>query len=126
MTPDQLQRLRELADEPMLPLTTDRDVILAAVQAIKKLFPCRDFRPDHNGECLNCDEWADAHDLTPSDPATLHKALEDVGRKMGVEQLVADLVDNPNKLCSTCGHPAKNHTLGRCRKKKCGCGGWRG
>lgn len=22
---------------------------------------CRDFRPDHNGECLNCDEWFDAH-----------------------------------------------------------------
>jgi hypothetical protein len=24
---------------------------------------CLDFKPDHNGECLNCDEWADAHDL---------------------------------------------------------------
>lgn len=24
---------------------------------------CKDFRPDHNGECLNCDEWADAHDI---------------------------------------------------------------
>jgi len=23
---------------------------------------CTEFRPDHNGECLNCDEWADAHD----------------------------------------------------------------
>lgn len=23
--------------------------------------PCRDYRPDHNGECLNCDDWADAH-----------------------------------------------------------------
>lgn len=23
---------------------------------------CRNFQPDHNGECLNCDEWADAHD----------------------------------------------------------------
>jgi len=22
---------------------------------------CDNFRPDHNGECLNCDEWADAH-----------------------------------------------------------------
>jgi len=22
---------------------------------------CTDFRPDHNGECLNCDDWADAH-----------------------------------------------------------------
>jgi hypothetical protein len=26
---------------------------------------CHDFRPDHNGECLNCDEWADAHDDPP-------------------------------------------------------------
>lgn len=25
---------------------------------------CRAFRPDHNGECLNCDEWYDAHFVT--------------------------------------------------------------
>lgn len=25
--------------------------------------PCLDYRPDHNGECLNCDEWADVHPL---------------------------------------------------------------
>jgi len=23
--------------------------------------PCPMFRPDHNGECLNCDEWALSH-----------------------------------------------------------------
>lgn len=23
---------------------------------------CPEFRPDHNGECLNCDAWYDAHD----------------------------------------------------------------
>jgi hypothetical protein len=23
--------------------------------------PCPVYRPDHNGECLLCDEWADAH-----------------------------------------------------------------
>ncbi len=22
---------------------------------------CRDFRPDHNGDCLNCDEWIGEH-----------------------------------------------------------------
>ena len=22
---------------------------------------CRDYRPDHNGECLNCDEWYGEH-----------------------------------------------------------------
>lgn len=25
--------------------------------------PCLDYRPDHNGECLNCDEWADQHPI---------------------------------------------------------------
>jgi hypothetical protein len=25
---------------------------------------CGEYRPDHNGECLNCDEWADAHGPT--------------------------------------------------------------
>jgi hypothetical protein len=24
---------------------------------------CTEYRPDHNGECLNCDEWLDAHSL---------------------------------------------------------------
>jgi len=28
---------------------------------IAKLNVCADYRPDHNGECLNCDEPADAH-----------------------------------------------------------------
>lgn len=28
---------------------------------------CYRFRPDHNGECLNCDEWYDAHPQ-PLDP----------------------------------------------------------
>ena len=23
--------------------------------------PCSAFRPDHNGECSNCDDWMDAH-----------------------------------------------------------------
>lgn len=23
--------------------------------------PCTEFWPDHNGECLHCDEWLDAH-----------------------------------------------------------------
>jgi hypothetical protein len=23
--------------------------------------PCKDYRPDHNGECLNCDEPASEH-----------------------------------------------------------------
>lgn len=24
---------------------------------------CKEYRPDHNGECLNCDEAADAHEF---------------------------------------------------------------
>jgi len=33
---------------------------------------CDDYRPDHNGECLNCDEPADAHHapVDGSRPAT--------------------------------------------------------
>lgn len=26
---------------------------------------CKDYKPDHNGECLNCDEPADAHEIKP-------------------------------------------------------------
>jgi transcriptional regulator with XRE-family HTH domain len=33
--------------------------VIAEYLALKKACPV--FRPDHNGECLNCDEWADAH-----------------------------------------------------------------
>lgn len=27
------------------------------------------YRPDHNGECLHCDEWLDAHEPTGECPA---------------------------------------------------------
>ncbi len=30
----------------------------------------------------------------------------------------------PDDLCTTCEHPRKNHTSGRCRKHGCGCGGF--
>ena len=40
--------------------------------------PCPIFRPDHNGECLLCDEWADAH--TPEAVALGERLAEsDVG-----------------------------------------------
>lgn len=32
-----------------------------AVRQGKRGVACPEFRPDHNGECLNCDEWMDAH-----------------------------------------------------------------
>lgn len=35
-----------------------RDELDALLDAAR----CREYRPDHNGECLNCDEWCDAHD----------------------------------------------------------------
>ena len=34
----------------------------------KEHISCPEFRPDHNGECLNCDDWADAHDGTIAAP----------------------------------------------------------
>lgn len=41
------------------------------------------FRPDHNGECLHCDEWGDAHGPhgeCPTDPA---QAAENVRANAG-------------------------------------------
>jgi len=32
---------------------------------------CYMFKPDHNGECLTCDEWYDAHPQ-PLDPVLQH------------------------------------------------------
>jgi hypothetical protein len=85
------------------------------------------YRPDHNGECLHCDEPLDAH-ICPTKPkpvaAQATQTPEELARDLSA--LVDALVNNPGALCMTCEHPARNHTLGRCRKKKCGCGGWRG
>lgn len=39
---------------PQPPATTARE-------ALSRALACPEFRPDHNGECLNCDEPADAH-----------------------------------------------------------------
>lgn len=38
---------------------------------------CTDFKPDHNGECLNCDDWADAHE-----PSTV-PLLQQIGWQPG-------------------------------------------
>jgi hypothetical protein len=35
---------------------------------------CTNFRPDHNGECLNCNGWADDHDV-PREPGTRRDAF---------------------------------------------------
>lgn len=64
--------------------------------------PCPVFRPDHNGECLNCDEWADAHtpDATERgqllamardwlDPAVVRDAPERVPHV--IAQLIAEI-----------------------------------
>ena len=39
---------------------------------------CPEYRPDHNGECLNCDEWADAHGggIDGADLYAAYKLLE--------------------------------------------------
>lgn len=31
------------------------------VTSVEEGSACAAFHPDHNGECLNCDDWADAH-----------------------------------------------------------------
>ena len=50
---------------------------------------CPVFRPDHNGECLLCDEWADAHS---PDAIALGKQLE--------AQMTARLTED---RCQVCG-----------------------
>ena len=60
--------------------TIEEDLVRA--QAIlakgKGTGECAAFRPDHNGECLNCDEWADAHGGTidGADIYAVYKLLE--------------------------------------------------
>lgn len=42
---------------------------------------CLDYQPDHNGECLNCDAWADAHPRCRHlQSAVTHRALVLGGR----------------------------------------------
>jgi len=41
---------------------------------------CDDYRPDHNGECLNCDEWADEHaEVLRAEIAQAHAQLQWIG-----------------------------------------------
>ena len=38
------------------------------------------FRPDHNGECLNCDEWLDGHAEDGTCPTDEAQAVANVER----------------------------------------------
>lgn len=80
--------------------------------------PCTDFKPDHNGECLNCDEWADAHDLPPLTDAVIDAFLAtqiDMADPARVERIRARLRDklqegdvppmDPDPICPRCGKP---------------------
>jgi hypothetical protein len=40
-----------------------RAATIAARVCNVELSPCRIYRPDHNGECLNCDEPLDGHTI---------------------------------------------------------------
>lgn len=69
-----------------------------------------------------CEAWMTRRgQWAPHDPAN---GLDDDMAAMA--QRLAQIVHEPDRLCATCQHPARNHTLGRCRKHRCGCGGWRG
>ena len=41
--------------------------VTAAAFAADAVPYCDRFEPDHNGECVNCDEWAGAHLLEPGE-----------------------------------------------------------
>lgn len=61
MTESTLKRLRELADEPLLPLQTDRYVLLQAElqirllqRQVERLALCPDHRDKATGRCVIC------------------------------------------------------------------------
>lgn len=78
---------------------------------------CTTYRPDHNGECLNCDEWYDAH-VEAVDETSVPPAAEPLASRHFAAEVVAEAG------CRACGHLARHHVPGRCRKHRCGCGGW--
>jgi len=59
---DILKRINALAENPHW--TTERRWRISelSTEGLTLLVTCPEFRPDHNGECLNCDEPADAHE----------------------------------------------------------------
>ena len=60
-------------------------VVASEDQEAREAARCPAFRPDHNGECLLCDEWADEHD----------EAAIELGK-----QLAAGLTED---RCQVCG-----------------------
>jgi hypothetical protein len=56
-------RLEDQADIDAAAITLIELACDSAVEAEREdwVSPCRLYRPDHNSECLTCDEWADAH-----------------------------------------------------------------
>jgi hypothetical protein len=60
---------------------------------IRQAPSCLDFRPDHNGECLNCDEWADAHDWSTT-------YCGEHGESMSLEFWFDHVVPNRESCCA--------------------------
>lgn len=56
---------------------------------------CDNFQPDHNGECLNCDEWWSAHTLP-----WWFTSCHDRGHDYGILHRPGESI----AFCLTCGN----------------------
>lgn len=59
---------------------------------------CCEFRPDHNGECLSCDEWADAHDAEALERGEIRARLAQLERDATAKARFALQLLNENAL----------------------------
>jgi hypothetical protein len=73
------------------------------------------FKPDHNGECLHCDEWLDAHGPggeCPTDPAQAVANTErfEPFHARYLEALCRrDMIDCAREACRASGIPVYDH-----------------
>lgn len=57
---------------------------------------CRTFEPDHNGECLNCDDWFGSHTIIPE----WYLACREATHAFGILHRPTESI----AFCLTCGN----------------------
>jgi hypothetical protein len=75
-----------------LPVKFLHEVAVALTVHIRRAPTCLNFRPDHNGECLECDDWWDEHD-----PAGTY--CSQAGESMSLEFWLDHVVPNREDCC---------------------------
>jgi hypothetical protein len=55
---------KPLTSEDIIRIKRELDTVLpdSLLDRLDRAVACNSYNPDHNGECLNCDEPADAHE----------------------------------------------------------------